>query len=622
MTDTVTHEAGQTAAERPGPYAEILAAAREARSAVEFFRRALRHVGTFFTSPYATLYLRMPAEVIEEDFHCGPTDPGFWKPAVQRHLTETLADQRPRARLLSDRNARVRVMLLSVPLCCPQGTPLGALALVTRATDDDARIPASLLQSLAALTSYASGFVGHQRGADAGGSGGNPADSQALARAAVMESAEELAYSITNSLRNKLGCDQVALGQEVRRGIRLLSISGLDEIRPRSPGVVALRAAMEESLDADRPIRFDSQLRREGDGRQFRLHRQWHEVSNGLAVASLPLTSDNDCRAVLSLRRAGDQPFTEEELAQIHERVLPYLPALLLLQAAHRTVLGRIRDNLTAEIRRLTRPGHIVRKITAVALGLATLWVCFGTLTYTVTAPCQVAPREGRQVAMPFDGTIRTAEVVPGDEVRAGDVLCRLDVRDLELRRAELLAERDRVDLQHLQGLAGDAPEQARLAAVQQRALSARLALLDRQIEQAVLRSPIDGVVLAGDLRSQVGSVVPLGTPLFELAPPAALRLEIEVPQEQAAGVVAGLSGSFLSHAQPETSRAFRLVRVAPSADQVDDHNVFRVEADAELGDWMRPGMEGFARIEVGPRPTWWVLFHRFTDPLRLNFWL
>ena len=52
-------------------------------------------------------------------------------------------------------------------------------------------------------------------------------------------------------------------------------------------------------------------------------------------------------------------------------------------------------------------------------------------------------------------------------------------------------------------------------------------------------------------------------------------------------------------------------------------HNVYVAEAyitpDAE---WMRPGMEGVARIEVGPRRVWWITLHKCIDYLRLNYWL
>ena len=53
-----------------------------------------------------------------------------------------------------------------------------------------------------------------------------------------------------------------------------------------------------------------------------------------------------------------------------------------------------------------------------------------------------------------------------------------------------------------------------------------------------------------------------------------------------------------------------------------DGKNVFVVEARVDLPyDWMRPGMEGSARIVVGKRPVWWIALHRGIDSVRYN-WL
>jgi multidrug efflux pump subunit AcrA (membrane-fusion protein) len=46
-------------------------------------------------------------------------------------------------------------------------------------------------------------------------------------------------------------------------------------------------------------------------------------------------------------------------------------------------------------------------------------------------------------------------------------------------------------------------------------------------------------------------------------------------------------------------------------------------EADVEIDlGLLPPGMEGTARIDAGARSAWWVVTHRMTDWLHLNFWL
>lgn len=602
------------------PFGEILAIARAAPSRNAYYRQTLSVIGQFFQSPYATIYLRQAAEVVEEEYHSGPTDPGFWKPAVHQLLVDGLAENRPRAKLMAARNAQLRVALISIPFYSPQGAPIGALALVTRITGEDAHAQVSLLQSLVALVSYAAGFVG-QAATSAGSTSAAP--NQALARAAGMESVEQLAFSLTNSLRNKLGCEQVALAMVAGRRVRLISISGLDQIKLRSPGVVRLRAAMEECLDAGEPIHCDRDSLAEAGAKHYRLHKQWHDATHGAAVASIPLYVDERVVAIISLRRSADHPFEPDQIEQLRKVVEPFAAPLLLVHDARRSVARHIADNVRSYVHQLASPGHIARKVTAAITVVAAVWFLFGTMGYAVSAPARIAPADGRQVAMPFDGVLLEALVVPGDRVHAGDVLCKLDTRDMELKRAELLAQQAVVRQQQLSGLASDQPVQARIAAAQLRLVQAQLAQVQRRIDRATVRSPIDGIVVNGDLRQRAGSVLPIGEALFEIAPADSLRLEIDVPESSVAGLDAGLPGRFAPFARPEEAVAFSVRRIRPTSELRDDQNVYVIEADAAFDtSWVRPGMEGVAKIDAGARPVWWVVLHKIIDHMRLNYWL
>jgi len=41
-----------------------------------------------------------------------------------------------------------------------------------------------------------------------------------------------------------------------------------------------------------------------------------------------------------------------------------------------------------------------------------------------------------------------------------------------------------------------------------------------------------------------------------------------------------------------------------------------------EPAEWLRPGMEGIAKLDVGSKPVYWILTHRIADKLRLWLWL
>ena len=62
--------------------------------------------------------------------------------------------------------------------------------------------------------------------------------------------------------------------------------------------------------------------------------------------------------------------------------------------------------------------------------------------------------------------------------------------------------------------------------------------------------------------------------------------------------------------------------KITPVATTEDDRNVFRVEAQLlESGPQLRPGMEGVARIETGPRHALWIWTHTLLEWLRLAAW-
>ena len=63
--------------------------------------------------------------------------------------------------------------------------------------------------------------------------------------------------------------------------------------------------------------------------------------------------------------------------------------------------------------------------------------------------------------------------------------------------------------------------------------------------------------------------------------------------------------------------------RIIPKAQVENGRNVY--VAEARIGgeaNWIRPGLEGIAKIQAGRRGIWWITLHRAIDHLRMNFWL
>jgi hypothetical protein len=82
-------------------------------------------------------------------------------------------------------------------------------------------------------------------------------------------------------------------------------------------------------------------------------------------------------------------------------------------------------------------------------------------------------------------------------------------------------------------------------------------------------------------------------------------------------------TGQFQSSARPDQPLACEIRRVSPTTSVLRHRNVVVAEAVLlEKQDWMKLGMEGYVRIETGPKPVWWVYLHPALDYLRLKLWL
>ena len=164
---------------------------------------------------------------------------------------------------------------------------------------------------------------------------------------------------------------------------------------------------------------------------------------------------------------------------------------------------------------------------------------------------------------------------------------------------------------------------EAELARAEQQLNRTRLDEVERQISLTRVVAPFDGQVVTGDLRTRVGETMALGTPMFEIAKLDTWTLDLEMPQRSAADLKAGRVGSFAPNARPEETTSLQLTRIQPVAQPVAGKTVYIAEAElADVHSWMKPGMEGMARVSFGERPVWWVATHRLTDYFRTNFWL
>ncbi|MCP5154226.1 MAG: HlyD family efflux transporter periplasmic adaptor subunit [Ectothiorhodospiraceae bacterium] len=412
-------------------------------------------------------------------------------------------------------------------------------------------------------------------------------------------------HTAAGHLARLTGASTAALGRRDRGAIRLVAVSGVVEHDRASSVNRRLETAMETAWRASAPIVHPA-----GDET---LARVAASLGAGAAVAQPLRTATGDAVAALAL--VWDDPASGHAgMPTLRPEVGPGSldPALEHALAAALDVAGSGRHRHSR---------RIVRATIVSALALGSLAALLVPVEHAVEADVVLEARERRFVPAPVSAVLAESPVRPGDIVRAGDRLAVLDGREVALELAEVVAERDRALKRRDVSLASRDTAGAQMAELEARRLAARERLLAYRAASLEIVSPIDGLVVQGDLRREIGAPVELGTRLFEIAPVDPMVAEIAVPASAVGEVAVGAVTRLRLDAFPDRSWSAPVLRLHPRSTIRGGENVFLAEVEIANPDRaLRPGMGGRAAIAAGRRALGWVWLHRAWE--RVERWL
>ncbi|HVC84589.1 MAG TPA: efflux RND transporter periplasmic adaptor subunit [Solirubrobacteraceae bacterium] len=427
------------------------------------------------------------------------------------------------------------------------------------------------------------------------------------------------ALSVANELAGRLRCDRVSIGFERSGSIEVLAISHTASFDPKTNLVRLIGEAMDEALDLDGAIVYPG---RDEDELGAIAHGELAREFKDVAACSVPLLQEGHAIGVLTLERTHGEPFDAEELELSRTAGLLLGPILALKRENERGEWQRLREAAGAGAQALFGPRHPGVKLLALLAAAVLLLFSVVSGDYRVSAKTVIEGSVQRAAVAPFDGYIAQSMVRAGDTVKKGQVLCRLDDRDLRLEQTRLESEREQLLRKHRQALAAQDRATMAVIAAQIEQAEAQLALIRDRLERATLVAPFDGVVVSGDLSQLLGTPVEQGKVLFQIAPLNAYRVILEVDERDVADVRVGQAGELALSGIPSHLMHFAVKQITPVSTAKDGRNYFRVEAQLDSPSRrLRPGMEGVGKIDIGPRKLIWIWTHSLVDWLRLWAW-
>lgn len=414
---------------------------------------------------------------------------------------------------------------------------------------------------------------------------------------------EEAVTALAQQLANSLKCDRASIGWKEEGVMKVIAASYVAEVHTRQETARLLAAAMEEAVEQG--VRL---IHPEPEGAKPQILLAHDELARrqGYTLCTVPLVYGGTALGALTMERR-DKEFGAAEATHI-ERVAAMLAPSLALKYENglplwRRCVQQLRETF-GKLLRADTPASRPLRIGLGAAGTVLAAVLLLPTPYSVTAPARLEGAMQRVLTAPADGYLQKVHVRPGDRVRNGQVLAELAGQDMAVELRGVEAELAQYENALISAQARN--DSAEYSASQGRALAARarLDLLQQQIERAHLRAPFDGVVIKGDLSQSVGAPVERGAELITLAPDTGYRVLIEAEETEIAGLKAGQTGRLKLAAMPSLAIPLRIERITPLASTEQGHHYFAVYATLQGKlPVLRPGMQGFARIDVDTRP-------------------
>jgi RND family efflux transporter MFP subunit len=428
------------------------------------------------------------------------------------------------------------------------------------------------------------------------------------------------AVALVTALSTRLGCDRVSLGFVRNGNVHVEALSHSAQFGKDTNLIHAIGTAMEEALDQQRSIVFPDES--PAVGVVMRWHAELAQQYGNGAVCSIPLKGHNDIVGAITLERPANRPFDGDTIELCESICALVGPTLEIQRRDDRMIVQKIVDAARSQLATLIGPRHVAAKLAVFGVLALILFFTFAEGDFRVTAKTVIEPATRRALVAAANGYISQAPARAGDIVRKGQLVAKLDDRELNLERSKWQSQEEQSRKQYYDALGNRNASLVQVLNAQIAQAQAQVALIDDQLARTRIIAPFEGVIVTGDLSQSLGAPVERGQVLFEVAPLDSYRIILQVDERDIADVKVGQRGLLAITGFPSDPLSFSVAKLTPVSTASEGRNYFRVEAHlGNVPERLRPGMEGIGKIEIDRRRLIWIWTHEVVDWLRLKAW-
>ncbi len=475
---------------------------------------------------------------------------------------------------------------------------------------------------------------------------------------------KETSYSVVNDGKRLVGCDRLSVALKISGRTMVEAISGQEIVEQRSNLIRELTRLCKVVIRSGEDLVYTGNT--EGCAPDIRDALEMYVDESGSKVVVITLLhkpdedkekgTDNKSRekipfGCLVSEQIGDELAPTDMHARTEVVSRHASTALWNAQEHHKIFMKPVLKAMGSPWRMFR--GRTLAKIGAVLGAILVFVMCMAFIpcTLTIEGHGSLLPEDRHKIYAPVAGIVAAVPLDHDERVHKGDIVVKLDSKDLQKELNGLIGERQKAEsqigslsqqvqkLRSGQDSADLIQVQAQLAEAKITAKStkARIEIVEEQLESMNVRSPQDGIITTWEARKNLmGRPVEIGTEVLQIAATdGEWILEVEVPDDDMGPVLAAqsdleadirenrkkpgttLPAFFVTMTDPEHRYQGYVIRVAPSAEtmaeseQYKNRHIVKVTvgfSEAVRQDYlarnnikeMRPGAEVRARVNCG----------------------
>lgn len=271
---------------------------------------------------------------------------------------------------------------------------------------------------------------------------------------------------------------------------------------------------------------------------------------------------------------------------------------------------------------KLLGKGYLAYKVLGSLFILFLLAITLIPIDDMVTAPLYIEGDKRYTITSPQQSYLIEVLARPGDYVKQGQVIAKLEDKDLKLEAVEINSRLEQSQVQFRQAMAEMDAANSGLAVNQRQQVQSKLDLINIKLARTQIVAPINGVIVSGDWQQKIGTPIEEGAELFQVADINKYRVILHVPDKDMDSLKNGQSGKLKLTSLPDQTFDFTINRLTAIAEVKDGVNGFTVEAKLDsIPLQINPGMQGVGKIVVGKTNFITAWTKSLIEWIRLKMW-